>query len=814
MSRHRTRHLALLSTAAPLALLAACGGGGGAPDDGSGGGPGDLNQGSYTLEDFDYVDDRPPGAHPLGSDGFQVLAREELFMALPTHDGEGRTFAMHDELDVGHAEVAGVAALFPGPDQVHAAAGGQLDEDADSELVVATVDVSGSTLTLHLVERGPAGAYVRTTLRSLSMLPWSVKGARVTLADFDGDLRDEIVVVARSAPFHAHATRGHLWAFDDPADGGGELLSFARNDDHIGMWALPVDVDDDGTPELGLGLSGDSTDLGRYALRLYDLESGALAMTQLHGWRYLSTDNSVISSRAVVGDFDGDGRDDLAWVGYSRGSSTRMRIELFESVAGDSWSEYASWSLIDVSPMPSFQAGSWAASAYRVSPRQDGLAVAFPEDDDYSYTALRYERGLNQWSHAGTRIDRFGPSQGIALASGDVDADGEDEMLVGLVDYFGQDGRMDLGVIEQGASLELTWRHSTPLLAGPFGTSVAPTPVLAVADYDADGFTIQHTGLRSTRLADPIPLVVLGAPPTKDGISQNYDDTESAYSSASTQGSTIGVSTYTSITTGVGVEFDLFGLIGVEGRASIESGVERTQEQTRQETVVDGYRGAYSDDVIIFQGTLYETYEYVITAADDPDAIGSYITLDVPIDANTYKWTVDYYNAQVAPDDRIGPDVLTHTPGQVETYPTRAQLADALHGEVHWDLQGSRPVGQGSASDFQSVSFATENATTEQRTIERSYGGGASFGITGSIDSTTSEGSTHGVIYGNETTFEATVGDIADPADYESWRYTWGFSIHTVGRTSSGTNEPTGYTERKHSFQCLRYWAEPTGSGY
>jgi len=815
MSRRETTSAARLAAATlPLALVAACGSGGDTSGGGSGGRDLALNEGSYSIEDFDYVDDRPPGAHPLGRDGFQVLAREELFVAHPTYDGQDRAFALHDGLDGAHETIPAVEALFPGPDRVHAAAGGQLDDDADSEFLVATVAPSGASLTLHVVERGPSGDPVRTELRTIPSPGWAFAGVRVALADFDGDFRDEPVVVARSTPFHAGGDRARIWVFEDPGDGGAELMRYTRNGAHIGMWPLPMDVDEDGTPELVVGLSGDSTDLGRFAVRLYDLDPGALAMTELHGWRYLNLDNAVISSRAFVGDFDGNGRDDLAWIGYSRASHTRMKIRLYESVGGDDWSEYASWSLVDISPMPAFQAGSWDGTGYRVSPRQDGLAVAFPDANDYSYTELRYERGLDQWSYDRASIDRYASRQGVELVAADVDADGEDEVVVGLVDFDGAGGRMDLGVIERGSPPQLDWKHSSALAGGPVGSSVAPTPVLAAADYDADGFAIQHTGMRSTRLADPIPLVVLGAPPTKSGISQNYDDTESAYSTAATQGSTIGVSTYTSLTVGAGASFDLFGLIGVEGRASIETGVERTEETTRRETVVEGYRGAYSDDVIVFQGTLYETYEYVITAADDPAAVGSYITLDMPIDANTYKWTVDYYNSQVAPEDRIEADLLTHTPGEVETYPSRTQLADALAGEVHWDLQGSRPVGQGSASDFQSVSFATESATTEQRTIERSFGGGASFGISGSVDSTTAEGATHGVVYGTETTFEANVGDIAEPADYEAWRYTWGFSIHTVGRTSSGSNEPTGYTNRKHSFQYLRYWAEPTGSGY
>ena len=113
-----------------------------------------------------------------------------------------------------------------------------------------------------------------------------------------------------------------------------------------------------------------------------------------------------------------------------------------------------------------------------------------------------------------------------------------------------------------------------------------------------------------------------------------------------------------------------------------------------------------------------------------------------------------------------------------------------------------------------SRSFETENVTEEQRSVTKSYGGGVSFGISVSADKTETKGATHGIIYAYETVFEATVGDIDEPDDYDNWRYNWGFSIHTVRRLADGANQPAGYTGRKHSFKYLRYWAEPTGAGY
>ena len=94
------------------------------------------------------------------------------------------------------------------------------------------------------------------------------------------------------------------------------------------------------------------------------------------------------------------------------------------------------------------------------------------------------------------------------------------------------------------------------------------------------------------------------------------------------------------------------------------------------------------------------------------------------------------------------------------------------------------------------------------------YGGGTSFGIDVGADVAGAEGALRSTSYALETTFEASVGDIADPSDYDDWRYNWGFSVHTVGRLADPSNAPAGYGARKHCFQYLRYWAEPTGARF
>lgn len=790
-------------------LLGACGGGGGS----SSGGGGDLNEGSYSLADFHYVDQRPPGFHPLGGDGFQVLSRDELCASFP--DGTGRQFVLQEGPDQGHAEVPDVVGLF-GPDEaVHGLASGQLDEDPESELVVVTIERLDPRLGLYVVDRHPAGNYTRERVATLTTGAWSAVAARVTLGDLDGDFRDELIVTARSAGFGQAASNGGVWVFDDLHDGGSLLLSTERGARHIDLVGLPLDTDGDGRDELVIGLSGDTTDDGRYAVRTYRLEEGAATLRQLHDWAYLYSATGRRDSRAVAGDFDGDGREDLAALRYSRVSNTTIEVWLF-SFDG-AWEPYANTQLIDLDPASAFPPESWAATTFRPALRRTDLAVVYPTGGgSHSFTSLHYNVSRSGFDFGGRSIDRYIGGQGLTMAALDVDADGAQEIQLALL-RLGSTSTLDLGTIT--ADRQLLWQPRRSL-ASTTAPARPPQVILAPGDYDADGFALQFTGRRSTRLAEPFPIALLSAPPTRAGITQNYDDTESAYSTGTTSAEGIGVTTAAAVTYSTEVGYRLFDVLEFGGRASLSKALERTRTHTRMETVVQGYRGSFVADVLVFQGTLFETYEYRIIGAPEPDAIGRALTLDIPIDANVYNWTVDYYNARVAPEDRIGPDLLTHTPGDPASYPTRAELATELGGEVHWDLPGVHPIGQGTASDFQSVSFGVENASEEQRTVSIGYGGGGGFGLPffsarGDIDVEYTDGTTHVVSYASETSFEATLGHIADSADYETWRYNWGFSIHTVGRLSDANNEPSGYDPgRKHSFQYLRFWAEPTGSGY
>ncbi|MEZ5973586.1 MAG: hypothetical protein R3E96_01720 [Planctomycetota bacterium] len=421
----------------------------------------------------------------------------------------------------------------------------------------------------------------------------------------------------------------------------------------------------------------------------------------------------------------------------------------------------------------------------------------------------------------GSRTDLFVSSPSPtwpALAVGDADADGQVELEVLLFrDSDGNTGshpRVRIGRVEMGASPTVDWYLDETWTGGVYGTD--RVPALAAVDWDADGMALAFTGLVQPKLFDPIPLVVMCAPPVKADIGQNLDDSEVAFETGQASGQTWGVTTGITATASVAAGFDVADLFGVEAKATVELAVERSQETTERINLVQGYRGAADADVVLFQGTLYMSYEYVILSALDPNAVGQYITLDFPVAEKLYKWTVPYYNSAVPPQFQIETSVLTHVPGDPSTYPTRTEMLADIGDDMKWLLPNALPVGQGSGSSYQRIEFEQEITSSTQTTW--SYGGSVSSNTAGlTLETSTmwSEGSMYGISLSNTSVFEAAVGDIADPTEYQQWNYDWGIAVQSVGRRANATtNLPVDLMPDRHCYQVIRYWVEPTGSAW
>jgi hypothetical protein len=788
----------------------ACGGGGG-----SGGGS-TLDQGDYSASDFAYASPQPTGFHPLESEETLLTPRAESFAILP-NAGTGRLPTarfLTDGPDASFADLPQGSAVFGA--NLRSACAGQLDEDGDQELVGALIPSAGTSLELWLADPRADGGFDEEFLTALPVSGFLLNEARVTLANLDDDAAPEYLVVGRSLAFEQRATRGRVWVLDDREHGLTQLMLEARDAEHVNLWALPADLAGDGLPEIVVALAGDSTHDGRLAVRTFRRSSGGASFTRVHGWVYFYESTSRESCKAVVGDFDGDRRDEIAALGFDQAGTTLLTILSMGLSDSDTWTPETSelWSGPGIGW--AVRGREWAACAVAKSGAPDEVAVVYPVPPFGQMTLYvhAYDAGTGDWSRVevGTH-QALADDLGVTVVGVDDDSDGDEEIVCGFLDRVGSQFVFDQGVVDLGQSFTF---ERFPTRTVPSPEAVDSLPVIVPFDLDGDGLRVRSTGVRRIGLATPIPLVLMHAPPTRAGIGQNFGASQSEYTLASSSGESFGVTTQATVSASLGVEGEDFtGAFGAHAKLTIAAALAATTLTTTQVTEIDSFTGSFADDVLVFQGTLYEAYEYEVLSSPTPGLVGQLVTIDVPVGTRIYNWTVDYYNSVVAAAERIPDTLRTHTVGDPASYPTQSELLAEVAPYVHWQNSGPIPVGQGSGSRTTAIELATEQATEQQTTVSASFEYGFKAGYATSEASVGLEYSeAYTTSYGSATTYSGTVGDILDPAEYEAWRYEWGLAVCNESQLAGPGNQPSGVPGPRPPFQVIRYWTNPNGSAY
>jgi hypothetical protein len=213
--------------------------------------------------------------------------------------------------------LANDADLDCAPDQVAAkfAVAGDVDGDGRAELVVAK-DIAGTRGNdFWVMDYGPAAGRW-SHLGDFDCSAAQVAAKFAVVGDFDGDGRDE-VAIAPDAP----GTRGNdFWVMKyDPATGRWRHLSPGSGlandadldcapDQVAAKFAVAGDVDGDGRAELVVAKDTGGTRGNDFWVMKYDPAGGR--------WSHLAdfdcSGAQVAAKFAVVGDFDGDGRDEVA----------------------------------------------------------------------------------------------------------------------------------------------------------------------------------------------------------------------------------------------------------------------------------------------------------------------------------------------------------------------------------------------------------------------------------------------------------------------------------------------------------------------
>ena len=94
-----------------------------------------------------------------------------------------------------------------------------------------------------------------------------------------------------------------------------------------------------------------------------------------------------------------------------------------------------------------------------------------------------------------------------------------------------------------------------------------------LADTDGDDIRLRYTGNKELALGNPLPIVLMAAPPTKQGISQKYGLSYTGYETSA--GSSEAYSVKTGITAGMWVGYEVSLLLDASvGFSRVESPAE------------------------------------------------------------------------------------------------------------------------------------------------------------------------------------------------------------------------------------------------
>ncbi|HHI93694.1 MAG TPA: hypothetical protein ENK04_09330 [Gammaproteobacteria bacterium] len=825
------------------ALLASCGGGG----------PGSTTTTPLPADDnydqtvFGYTDPNPVAFHPLGRKTSSLMQLDEAMVFF------NRTASFADAA----AALPGILQLREDTQQDSAqvpistgsmaqggfipldACTGDLDGDGVLEAIfTGLVPSSGGNYMGIRVSKPDLSAsstdYSPAATEEYSYNAWAtgVIAVHCAAGDLDADGTDELILMES---FADRTTLHVIKQFDDGGlpvfgDVSGDVFSSITFIGPIGRVAVgQFDGDDALELVVSHGTPGGKGVPASLITDLYDdLNSGMAFLEQIAN--YTGFDTAI---EIAVGEFDGDPLDEI-----TLGLQTWLSTEFIFNGAYENyrtWTNAYDWepgqgsSLIRATAHDTYNPPNWEWDAIGQRRRERFVAADLNEDGidevcwlhvtlsnayvPFNSSTLQFEWyfGLRTWQPVSgsttlTDLSAGGPYNGGDLAVVDDDGSGDDDILA-TFSMPETVGNLPDGTYAY-ARQALISSPGNATFAGYIASNSNAVPIMAGGDFDGEGMRVSYTGVKYQYLPDPIPIVLLAAPPTKDGIGQNTPLTGSSYSvsDSATEAYTVNTSTSISLTLGFGIEA-LAGNYEASLKGTVKASVDKSTGRSSTLTTSQVFSGAYDANSIVFEGTLHTLYEYEVVSAVDPAAVGTTVSINVPVATKVFKWTTDYYNQNVDAKNQIPADVFPQTIGDPATYPTRESLLNLLASREGWEGRGERgtngvTVGQGSG--FNSIKLSLANVLSEGQAYAYGVEVSTEFKI-GSAIFGSSVGVSNSYLYevsvARETTYEGAIGDIA-AADWADWQYEAGMVVYT--RAEAG----------KKPFQVLQYWTNPLGNGY
>jgi len=309
-------------------------------------------------------------------------------------------------------------------------------------------------------------------------------GSSLTSGDFNADGRIDLAIGAYT--YSANIGRTYIFYSQNGQMNTNVNLTGETTSNYFGWSLISGDFNADGRTDLAVGASGYSTNTGRAYIFYNDGSIPTTAVTADVIITGETTSNSFGIS-LTSGDFNADGRTDLAVGAYTYSANTGRTYIFYND--GSLPTTAATADVIITGESSSYFSYSLTSGDFNADGRTDLAVGAYTYSTNTGRTYIFYNDGSLPTTAATADVIITGETTnnyfGTALTSGDFNADGRIDLAVGALGYSSNIGRTY--IFYNDGSLPTTAATADVIITGEsssfFGWS------LASGDFNTDGTT-------------------------------------------------------------------------------------------------------------------------------------------------------------------------------------------------------------------------------------------------------------------------------------------------------------------------------------
>lgn len=576
---------------------------------------------------------------------------------------------------------------------------GDIDGDGNDELIIVLTNLAEDTLYIRTYDDAQHNYVQMSSLSYTSYAPY--RNFQVGVGFINQDGYEDIVVTGY---FNSRAT---MMYFQSSGNGlfSNRYSTWDRFNENPAL--VLGDFDGDSMQEVGM-ISNEEASSKKAEIHIWDFNFATNNLAIIHN-RQVTFSGNYHSYWADAGDFDGDGKDEIVFIGTnSDGSDLNWMVidDRFENFA-----ELFKYDANDNGRTPTVVTGDFDNDG------RDEIGILYSKS---SKLYIRIYNDANRdfrslWFNSYSNY----PYQpyGVSL---NTDRDQHEELMV--CSFNTHDYRNHLFEIAySGASNNYVVVRNENLE----GTMVK-YPYMAAGDFDGNGRKMSFQSASIIR-EQPEVLVLAAAAPNIDGKTHSIDlcGTTVGWEKTEESSSTTGFSSTDTVTLSTSVEIDLFFLeMGVEVSGSLSQSYEESETITLSTTFSQSMALASNEHGVYYSFTQLIQYKYRVISGS---GTGTYVYINVPMEkiitcAELFTFVSLYpdytYLLQYIPYDSLNPFSYYTKDQWFSSHPAVSINDAVISNLVQTQIsQGFTEIG---------VQITRSTATTEQM----------DFGYEGSIKTT------------------------------------------------------------------------------